>query len=144
MNGISVNTTILNKLLQDFRDQLSQYHIEIEQEPGFNFDTDPRLKPLNEIFKREFIDKKMKGESINPLLLPENLCKPVLLILAATRDDLRTSSLRLSCNAILNTVEALKAEQSYIKTNFSKLIERYQKFVNELPETISLLTSVKN
>ncbi|WP_347051880.1 hypothetical protein [Flavobacterium olei] len=143
LNGISVNTTILNKLLQDFRDQLSQYHIEIEQEPGFNFDTDPRLKPLNEIFKREFIDKKLKGESINPFLLPENLCKPVLLILAVTRDDLRTNSLRLSCNAILNTVEAFKAEQSYIKTNFSKLIDRYQKFRDELPETISLLTSVK-
>lgn len=141
LNGISVNTTVLNKLLQDFRDQISQYHIEIEQEPGFNFDTDPRLKPLNEIFKREFIDKKMNNESFNPLLLPENLCNPVLKVLALTRDDVRTNPLRLSCTAILNTVESIKAERSYIKTNFNKLSERYQVYIIELPKIIHLLTS---
>lgn len=141
LNGISTNTSILNKHLHDFRDELAQYQIELEREPGFNAANDQRLRPINVLFKREIMDKMANGININPLELPAIFCQPILSTLSITRDDVRTYSLRTSCTAILNTVEAIKAEREYMKTNLVKLIGRFEESIEGLPEIINLLNA---
>lgn len=141
LNGISTNTSILNKHLHNFRDELAQYHIELELESGFNGANDPRLRPINILFKREIMDKMTNGLNINPLELPANFCQPILSTLSVTRDDVRTYSLRTTCTAILNTVEAIKAEREYMKTNLVNLIRRFEESIENLPEIIILLNA---
>jgi hypothetical protein len=142
LNGISTNTTILNKHIHDFRDALAQYQIELEREVGIDINTDARLRPINLTFKREIMDK-MANKTFNPLLLSEIFCQPILETLAITREDVRTNSLRLLCTAILNAVEALKAERTYMETNLNTLIDRFEELENTLPSIINLLNSEK-
>lgn len=142
LNGISTSSSVLNKHIQDFRDALAQYQIELERESGIDINTDSRLRPINLTFKKEIIEK-MANKDFNPILLPENFCKPILSTLAVTRDDVRTNSLRLLCTAILNTVEAIKAERTYMKTNLNTLIDRFEELINSLPSIINLLNAEK-
>lgn len=136
LTGRSQHTTSLSKHLQAFMRTFAHYGVELEKLPGVDLKTDPRYKPIADLFMKEIIPYLEDGKFI-PNRLRDNFFIPVIGILSTFRLDPLVNELGAAVSECLSDIGGIGMEEVYVNENVETLIERYKELLEDLKPLIN-------